>query len=338
MQRIETRRANGAAAALAGLALIAGCVGQPGAPSGSATAQPPANSPQPTLALDRTFTSVLYGYSIDHPRNFDERPATVPLRGTDPPLFGEPIVDRLETSSAGAMVLASAELPDSVADLAAWTAATARAFCGTPTASEQITVGGAAATLDTFASCQGYFHLWLTMVRDGRGYHVVWLNEPGTEVADRGLFLAILDTFEFGQPAASAAATSSRVPAGMRPIEPGDPIPDALLGAWSHPSGGFMWFLRAGEPACLQRPRTVQDCALWQSAGRPVESAIVAVVDGRLQVQWTQGGCAGRAIYSFGIGEDRLTMRLVGGCQSGDFVLARTGSAGAPTAPPKPGG
>lgn len=336
MHGTESRRARRAASALATLALVVGCVGRSPAPSaGPSAQQTPPSTPTATLALDRTFTSTLYGYSVDHPRTFDERPATVPLRGTDPPLFREPIIDRLEFSSGASLGLASAELPSGVADLDAWTAATARAFCGTPSSSEAVTVDGVPGMLDTFAACQGYFHLWLTMVRDGRGYHVVWLNEPGSEAADRGLFLAILDTFKFGQPAASPAATSG-VPAGMRPIEPGDPIPDALLGAWHHASGGFLWFLRAGDQACLDRPRTVQDCVLWQSAGRPIESAIVAVVDGRLAVQWTQGGCAGRAVYSFGVGEDRLTMRLVGGCQSGDFVLTRAGSTGAPSAPPSP--
>jgi hypothetical protein len=331
-------RVHSALAALAMVALVAGCVGQGVAPSGAATPQHvPSSTPRATLALDRTFVSPLYGYAVDHPRSFDERPATVPLQGTAPPLFGEPIVDRLESSDTAAMVLASAELPAGVENLDAWTAATARAFCGTPTSSESMTVGGANGTLDTFGSCQGYFHQWLTMVRDGRGYHVVWLSEPGSEAADRSLFLGILETFEFGGPSGSPGATSSSVPAGMRPLQPGEPIPDALLGTWSHASGGFMWFLRAGDPACLQRPRTVQDCLLWQSAGRPIESAIVAVMDGRLQVHWTQGGCAGRATYSYGlVGDDRLTMGLVGGCQSGDFVLTRAGTGTAPSAPPPP--
>jgi hypothetical protein len=210
MRRDRSGRARGGSAALAVVALVAGCVGQAVGPSGAATPQQtPSSTPRATLALDRTFASPLYGYSLDHPRSFDERPATVPLQGTAPPLFGEPIVDRLESSSTGAIVLASADLPDGVENLDAWTAATARGFCGTPTSSESMTVAGATAVLDTFASCQGYFHLWLTIVRDGRGYHVVWLNEPGNEAADRSLFLAILATFEFGGPTGSPDATSS---------------------------------------------------------------------------------------------------------------------------------
>jgi hypothetical protein len=204
MGKDRSGRARGTSAVLAMVALVSGCAGQGVVPSAAATPhQTPSNTPRATLMLDRTFVSQLYGYSVDHPQSFDERPATVPLQGTAPPLFGEPIVDRLESASMDAIVLASAELPAGVKDLDAWTAATARAFCGTPTSSESMTVGGANGTLDTFGSCQGYFHQWLTMVRDGRGYHVVWLSETGSEAADRSLFLGILETFEFGGPARS---------------------------------------------------------------------------------------------------------------------------------------
>ena len=337
MHRIERGRTRGAAAAVATAVLVAGCVGQTPTPSSGASAQQTATStPGATLALDRTFTSALYGYAVRYPSGFDPRSATEPLRGAAVPILDGAAVDQLTSPTLGIVVLASAALPKNVDDLDGWTAVTARGFCGTPTSSESITIGDTTGTLDTFATCHGYFHQWLTIVRDGLGYHMIWAHERGTESADRSLFLAMVRTFEFGEPPASPTATPSGVPVGMRPIEPGDPIPDGLLGPWSHSSGGFLWFLRAGDPACLDRPRTVQDCALWQSAGRPVESAIVAVVDGRLEVQWIQGGCAGRAIYSFGLREDGLTMRLVGGCQSGDFVLICAGSAGAPSAPPPP--
>ena len=39
------------------------------------------------------------------------------------------------------------------------------------------------------------------------------------------------------------------------------------------------------------------------------------------------------SIYSFGVPVNRLALRLVSGCQSGDFALTRAGTGAAPTAP-----
>jgi hypothetical protein len=318
---------------------VAACAtgASPGAMRTSAASAEP-TGPGNVLPLSQTFTSTLYGYSIRYPITFEARSATVALQGAAAPLIDSQVVDQLTSTTGGLVVLAAATLPSGVDSLDEWTASTARGFCGEPTTSEPVTLGGEPATLGTFASCAGMFHQWATMVRDGQGYHVVWARPRGSEAADRALFMAMLATFDFGPADASASEPPASTTAGLRPLEPGDLVPDALLGTWYHAAPAFLWVLRAGDPACLELPRTSQDCAIWQRLdGRRLETGILTVVDGRLSLQWVQGGCSTTSVYSFGIPVDRLTLRLVSGCQSGDFALTRAGTGDAPSAPPKPG-
>jgi hypothetical protein len=317
-------------------AVLSACSG--GATSTTAlTTAAPTSTPVAALPeLTQSFTSGLYGYSVGYPASFSTRSATEQLQGTEPPIIDSPVVDQLTGAAGGVIVLASAALPKPMTP-DDWAKDTTRAFCGSPSTSEAITVGGEAGTLDTFASCKNLFHQWATTVHDRRGYHVVWVHVPGTEAADRALFLEILNTFEFGASAPSPGGSAAAAADGQRPIEAGNPVPDAVLGDWYHRSGAFLRILRAGDSACLAMPRTSQDCAIWQPTdGRRFETAILTIVDERLAVQWVQGGCAGTATYSFGVTGDRLNLRLVGGCQSGDFALTRAGTGAAPTAPPLP--
>lgn len=319
-------------------ALIAACT-TPASPGTERTSGPSAPPPAAgnVPALTQTFTSPLYGLSIKYPLTFEERSATTQLQGAAPPFIDSEVVDQLTAASGGVVVLASAVLPSGIDTLDEWTGGTARDFCHEPTTSEPVTLGEEPGTLSTFASCAGLFHQWATTIRDGRGYHVVWARSPGNEAADRALFLAMLETLELGSGYATPSEPAGSTSADLRPLEAGAPVPDALLGTWYHGSPAFLWMLRAGDPRCLELPRTSQDCAIWQWLdGRRRETAIVTVVDGHLSFQWVQGGCTTTSVYSFGIPVDRLTLRLVSGCQSGDFVLTRAGTNGAPTAPPQP--
>jgi hypothetical protein len=94
------------------------------------------------------------------------------------------------------LIVGSAAMPERTT-LNGWTQETAIATCGGPTSSEEIDLAGEPARLSTFAACFGLFHQWLTVLHQGRGYHVVWLNAPGTEGDDRLVYLEILDTFAF---------------------------------------------------------------------------------------------------------------------------------------------
>lgn len=324
-------------ALIALIAIVSGCSG-PGAgnttPSGTASGS--AASAGVVLALTETFTSPVNGFTIKHQVTFEGRAATEELMGAAEPLIDSAVVDQLSSSTGAVVVMASASL-EAGATLDGWTAKTALAFCGTASGSEPMKLAGEPATLTTFATCPGtgLFIQWVTSVRDGRGYHVIWANPRGSESTDRTLFLDMLETFQFG-PAASPSPAPSAA-AGLRPIEAGEPIPDALLGAWHHDSGAFIWILRAGDPACLDLPRTAQDCLIWQwPNGRRPEAGILTVLDGRLSLQWTQGGCAGTSVYRFGNPTERLTLTLVAGCQSGDFALTRAGTGAIPSAPPPP--
>lgn len=319
---------------------FAGTVAACGAGSLATTAPiTPSSDPASTtggvvLALTETFTSPLNGFTIKHQVTFEGRVATEELVGAAVPLIDGPTVDRLSSRSGAVVVVASARL-EPAATLQDWTAATALAFCGAKSSDESITLDGEPATLSTFGSCAGLFHQWVTSVRDDRGYHVIWANQRGSEAADRALFLDMLETFKFGPAASPSAGPSAAV--GLRPIEDGQPVPDALLGAWYHASGAFLWILRAGDPACLDLPRTAQDCAIWLwPKGRRPEAGILTVVDGRLSLQWTQGGCTRTSVYRFGIPTERLTLTLVAGCETGDFALTRAGTGTAPIAQPPP--
>jgi hypothetical protein len=287
-------------------------------------------------ALTATFTSDLYGYTIRYPGFFDARAATTELRGAAAPLIDSDAVDQLNAQDGGVIVLGSGALPADTT-LEEWTSSTATGFCGAPSTSESVDVGGEPGTLSTFASCASMFHQWVTAVHDGRGYHVIWAKDRGSEASDRALFLAMLATFAFGTDGEPSAESPGPSAAGLRPIEPGEPIPDSILGAWYNAAPAFLWILRAGDPTCLAIPRTGQDCAIWQPAGGGrLQTGILTLIGGKLSIQWTQGGCTTTTAYAFGDPTDRLTLRRVSGCESGDLVLIRAGSGSSPTAPPMP--
>ena len=317
-------------------AFVAAC--DAGARSSASIAAPSGTTaPFVVPALPATFMSDLYGYTIRYPSFFDARAATKELQGAAAPLIDSDVVDQLNAQDGGVVVLSSGVL-SADATLDEWTASTATGFCDAPSTSEPVELGGEPGTLSTFASCAGMFHQWVTSVHRGRGYHVIWAKYRGTETADRALFMAMLATFAFGPEGEPSAVPPGPSGTGLRPIEPGEPIPDSILGVWYHPAPAFLWILRAGDPACIALPRTSQDCAIWQPAqGGRLQLGILTVVDGKLSLQWTQGGCAGTSNYAFGNAADRLTLRLASGCESGDLVLTRAGSGAAPTAPAKPG-
>lgn len=79
-------------------------------------------------------------------------------------------------------------------------AASKSAFGVDPEQTESITLGGAPARLLTFHVASGTatgFVLEAVCVHNGRGYMLVFMNDAGTEAADRALFTGILATFTF---------------------------------------------------------------------------------------------------------------------------------------------
>jgi hypothetical protein len=190
---------------LAAAALLVGCANSAPRTGSLATAlsEPTPVAPAP---LTSSFTSPMYGYSIKHPVTFNAKAATAKLTGAAALIIEADNVDVL--SGPVAFVVMAAPDVQAGLTLQRWTADTATGYCGDAAATEAIEINGEPATMSTYSSCGGLFHLWVTAVRDGSGYHIVWVNQRGTEVADRALFESMLATFEFD--ASSSPTTSAR--------------------------------------------------------------------------------------------------------------------------------
>jgi len=287
----------------------------------------------PPLAL-ATFTSSRYGFSIGYPAGWAVTQAKRDLGQYDIPWASGDQVDLMEGSgtSSGPLQPGSGEL-----DLAStplipgttlddFTAKTAQQTCG---GGRSIAVGvdGEAGTLGEFAKCQGDFHQWVTVIHGGRGYHIIWLDAPGNAAFDRVIFQQILATFRF------SSATATSAPSGAP-----DPLPDELIGAWHHAAPGWWWFLRAGDPECVQAVRTELDCVVWQRGTTPKEIGAAWFDQGDLKVTWRSGFCTRiTSTYSVALQGDSLNLvDIGGGCEGGNFALTRAGTGSAPTAPPPP--
>lgn len=131
-------------------------------------------------------------------------------------------------------------------------------------------------------------------------------------------------------------------PAFTRPNEPGEALPDSVLGPWYDAAiPAFAWILRSGDPYCTQALSTAQDCAVWELAdgsGHLTKNAVATVIDGKIQFKWLSGPCVNQTSrLAYAISGDRMTLTWVSGsCISGDFALAKSGTGGLPTAPPEP--
>lgn len=171
--------------------------------SPSATPGPSARADQPSTTL-APFTSALYGYTIGYPAAWRVKPAIRRLGRVEPPWADSDPVDYFVTDVSrgvdgpiGQLIVASADI-GAATTLEAWTGDTANTVCGRPTRTERIELDGQPADLLTFGDgCYGLFHIWVTVVRGTTGTHIVWLDDPGREVADRSLFENILATFSF---------------------------------------------------------------------------------------------------------------------------------------------
>lgn len=139
-------------------------------------------------------------------------------------------------------------------------------------------------------------------------------------------------------PSASSptAPTPTAVPPSATPAAA--PLPDELIGAWHHPAPGWWWFIRAGDPECVQALHTDLDCVVWQRGTTPREIGIATMSGGDLEVAWKSGFCTSiTSTYSVALNGDSLNLvDIGGGCEGGNFALTRAGTGTAPTAPPPP--
>jgi hypothetical protein len=213
-----------AALALGGAVYLIGrstqSIGGPTAlPTLSPTPPPAPPTELPTSALV-PFTSAQYGYSISIPKGWGVQVATRTLHGTEPlwgsePQVATPAGDSIQggdfarsNSPSGRLLIAASTTPPGTS-LESWTTDTTELKCGAPTSRGAITIDGEAATLSTYAACSGLFLQWATVLHDGWAWHIVWLNNQGSEAADVVLFEQLIATFRFGEvPVTSSAAPS----------------------------------------------------------------------------------------------------------------------------------
>ena len=87
--------------------------------------------------------------------------------------------------------------------------------------------------------------------------------------------------------ASQAPQSSPRFSAAARIPEPGDPIPDDLIGVWSLGSSEFLYIQRGPDPYCQQRFRAVQDCWIFYDGtqgGIQAFGDILTLVDGKIRI------------------------------------------------------
>ena len=193
--------------------------------SPSPTTAPPAPTQIPPSGL-APFTSRVYGYTMSVPIAWGLRSASRTLNGTEAPVQpgsndnwgNSPAVDNVggspfspDGATGGILIGASTPVPAGTT-LESWTDTTARTTCGVPDSKKSITIDGEPATLSTYPACHGLFHQWVTVLHGGWGWHIVWINNQGTETADAVFFEQIVATFRFGTVPAASEAPASPAP------------------------------------------------------------------------------------------------------------------------------
>src|SRR5262249_20233453 len=163
----------------------------------------------PPLALS-PYTSSRYGFSISYPTGWSAKAAVRDLGQFDSPFWsGDDRVDVFEGTgtgtapaqpSAGILAIGAATLPPSTS-LEEFTNATAGVQCGRKTGAP-VSVDGDVGSLAEYDNCQGEFQLWVTVIHEGRGYHILWLDAPANAGFDRAVFRQILATFRSPVPGA----------------------------------------------------------------------------------------------------------------------------------------
>lgn len=185
---------------------------------GAVTVGPPRPSPSPTPARAAhglsgavaSYGSPVYGYTVERPVEWQVRSATTRLGELGAPWIDSEAIDYIAATRASVppgIIIGGADLqPGRLLD--EWTDDVVVATCGAPTTREETTIDGDPARVLTYARCNGYFHVWATVIHDGLGLHVVLITPGGTEREDRALLDSTLSSLRWG-----AAPSGSQAPA-----------------------------------------------------------------------------------------------------------------------------
>jgi hypothetical protein len=148
-------------------------------------------------------------------------------------------------------------------------------------------------------------------------------------------------------PLPSQAATTTDAPAStprMRSVQPGDPLPTELLGAWWD-SDRWAYYLPTGDPYCAQRWLTTQNCVVYRDAASGemgTFAEIATVLDGNLRLHSiadsSGANCRNEAsTFSYEATADALTFTVLpDSCFTGIGNLVRPGTGVAPASAPPP--
>jgi hypothetical protein len=202
LEPIARRVAGGLALTVA----LAGCVGSAGASAPSEEASPTATVSATTSAAGSgtTFTSAMYGYSIDVPSGWYATAATKQWDGTKSPGNDDPVNDRFVTGVSASAWVRAAPVTLNLADYVAATIAGNAQFhgdtCGRepPDSVEAITIGGEPGSLLAW-DCGILINVGVT-VHGGSGFFF-GLRDPSVKAAtdpvDHDLFVAMLASVRF---------------------------------------------------------------------------------------------------------------------------------------------
>lgn len=184
---------------LLAVTMVACDVGSSATPTPAVGSSPSVTVTPPALVL-KTYESTIYAYTIGYPKLWGStHEATRELVGAEPPWLESDAVDYVsgETGrTGGTVIVAAAEVP-AATTLDSWFTDAVEPTCGSSDAQEPVEIDGEPGLLSTYPSCFALFHLWAIVVHGESAFHVVWLNTPGSEARDRGVFDQILASFRF---------------------------------------------------------------------------------------------------------------------------------------------
>ncbi len=159
-----------------------------------------------------SFTSPVYGYTIDHPAEWSLVEAERPLDDGEEPRTGNGGTDilgvgastRVSTMELPGLIVAAHDVPEGTTT-EAWVETvvdqvTFMKGCPPPRSREPLEMGGEPAVMLDYPDCppdSGFDHLWTVVVHDDRAFQFVWFDTVGHPEADRDELDEMLGTVTF---------------------------------------------------------------------------------------------------------------------------------------------